>query len=176
MAVRIVHEWIWAFLTIPCSRRIFRSRTAVGALGALEDGAVQVQWCSCRWRQTRDDKRRLMSICLGSKKLSRHSMAFAGLKCQQHVSLRAAYWSEALVGWHWIQIAISTSRLEATPSSTLAMGWKYTPAFPDTLSHYEHLSTKIDGRHFFMLTLQLLVGIDEVEPSRIQVDVPFLQT
>ena len=55
------------------------------------------------------------------------------------------------------------------------MGWKYTPAFPDTLSHYDHLSTKIDGRHFFMLTLQLLVGIDEVEPSRIQADIPFLQ-
>ena len=150
MAVRIVHEWIWAFLTIPCSRRIFRSRTAVGALGALEDGAVQVQWCSCRWRQTREDERRLMSICLGSKKLSRHSMAFAGLKCQQHVSLRAAYWSEALVGWHWIQIAITTSILEATPNSMLdSMGWMYTPAFPNTLSHY------LNGRYFFMLTLQI---------------------
>ena len=41
-------------------------------------------------------------------------MAFAGLKCQPHVSLYAAYWSKAVVGWHWIQIAIATSILEAT--------------------------------------------------------------
>ena len=33
---------------IGCSRRIFRSRTAVGALGARKDGAVKVLWCSCR--------------------------------------------------------------------------------------------------------------------------------